>query len=99
MESGISNRSVAVALKNQIFTDLDGEVVILNLKTGIYYGLNGVGSSIWYLIQHPKAISEIKDALIAQYKVEPDQCEKDLLALLDTLQDEGLVEIKDDSAV
>ncbi len=86
--------STVVTTSDQVSTDLSGESVILNLKSGTYYGLDGVGVRVWHLIQEPKTVSDIRDAILAEYEVEPARCEQDLLALLQDLAAEGLIEIR-----
>jgi hypothetical protein len=83
-----------VAAKDQVSSDLGGEVAILDLKAGVYYGLDAVGARIWSLIQEPRTVNEIRDILLEEYEVEPERCEHDLLALLRRLADEGLVEVR-----
>jgi len=83
-----------VASDDQISRDLDGEAVILNMKSGVYCGLNEVGARIWQLIQKPMSVTHIRDTLLEEYNVESDLCKKDLLALLQKLTDHGLIEIK-----
>jgi hypothetical protein len=83
-----------VAAKDQVSSDLGGEVAILDLKAGVYYGLDAVGARIWSLIQEPITVNEIRDILLEEYEVEPERCEHDLLALLRRLADEGLVEVR-----
>lgn len=80
--------------KNQISCDLAGEAAILNVKAGMYYGLDAVGARAWSLIQKPLAVTEIKETLLNEYEVEPERCEQDLLALLNDLAEKGLIEIK-----
>lgn len=94
----ITSYSTVVVAKEQISSDLAGEAVILNLKSGTYYGLNPVGASIWNLIQQPKIISEIQDALLAEYEVEPEQCNHDILAMLQELEAEELIEVSHEKA-
>lgn len=91
----VSGDSTVVATRDQVSSDLMGEVAILDLKAGVYYGLDDVGARIWNLIQEPKAVSEIRDTLLQEYDIEADRCERDLLALLQRLADEGLVEVED----
>ena len=91
--SSLSNL-VVVASDDQISRDLDGEAVILNMKSGVYCGLNEVGARIWQLIQEPMSVGHIRDILLEEYNVESDLCKKDLLALLQKLTDHGLIEIK-----
>lgn len=80
--------------KQQVFADLGGETVILNSKTGIYYGLDEVGARVWSLIQEPRKVSEITSALQEEYEVDADRCEKDLSALLRDLEKHGLIETR-----
>ena len=92
----ISLNSAVVVAKDQVSSDLGGEVAILNLKSGVYYGLDAVGARIWELIQGPRTVDEIRDLLLAEYDVEPERCETDLLSLLDQLAAEKLIEVTDE---
>ena len=93
----ISTSSVVVAAQDQVSSDLGEEVVILQLRNGVYYGLDEVGARIWDLIQEPRTVNEIRDLLLDEYDVEPERCERDLLALLEELVAEGLVEVGDET--
>jgi hypothetical protein len=97
MESMLSGRSIVVAAKGQVSCHLAEEAVILGLKAGVYYGLNSVGARIWNLIQEPKAVHEIRDAILAEYEVDPDRCERDLLVLLRDLAARDLIKAKDET--
>ena len=95
MRPMVSTNSTVVATRDQVSSDLKGEVAILDLKAGVYYGLDAVGARIWHLLQEPKTVDQLRDALLEEYDVEADRCERDLLALLQRLADEGLVEVED----
>src|SRR5579862_4696775 len=97
MNSTISERSMVVAAKDQVSCDLAGEAAILNIKTGVYYGLDPVGARIWNLVQEPRAVADIQTAITNEYDVEPERCAKDLAGLLEKLLAEGLIEVKDES--
>lgn len=88
----VLDSSIVVASKNQIFSDLVGEAVILDVTSGVYYGLNEVGCSVWNLIQEQKTVKEVRDTLLAEYEVDVNQCNNDLLQLLHNLAGHGLVE-------
>jgi hypothetical protein len=90
----VSGDSTVVAAKDQVSSDLGGEVAILDLKAGVYYGLDAVGARIWSLIQEPRTVNEIRDILLEEYEVEPERCERDLLVLLQRLAEEGLIEVE-----
>lgn len=81
-----------VASDALVSCDLAGEAVILSLRTELYYALDPVGTRVWELVQEPRTVAEVRDALLAEYDVEPARCEADLLALLGDLATHGLVD-------
>ncbi len=98
MKGAIGGRSVVVAAEGQVSSDLGGEVAILDLEAGVYYGLDEVGARIWSLIQEPRSVDEVRDILLEEYEVEPERCEYDLVALLQRLAEEGLVKVEDEKS-
>lgn len=98
MSMSISDRSVVVVAKDQVSCDLAGEAAILNVKNGVYYGLDPVGARIWSLIQEPRAVAEIQNAITSEYDVDPERARLDLVGLLEKLLAEGLIEVKDNAA-
>ena len=87
--------STVCAIKDQVTADVSGEAVILHLEKGIYYGLDLVGAIVWNLIQTPRTFNEIRDAILEEYDVEADRCERDLQDLLKDLQANELIQISE----
>jgi hypothetical protein len=77
----------------QVSTDLGGEAAILNLKNGVYYGLDSVAARIWDLIHQPRSFRELRDILLGEYAIDVQRLESDLRNLLNQLADQGLVQI------
>lgn len=98
LPSGLLDSSIVVAVQEQISSDLAGEAVILNLKSGVYFGLNEVGAKIWSLIQQPQSIQGLRDALLTEYDVEPEICDRDLLQLIQDLKAADLIEVSHEKA-
>ncbi|NJN18500.1 MAG: PqqD family protein [Oscillochloris sp.] len=88
---------VISATGEQISSHMGEELVILSLKNGTYYGLDPVGSFIWGLLEQPRSLIDLCDAVTAEYEVSREQCEGDVHALIRDLADHGLVEIRDAS--
>jgi hypothetical protein len=97
-QTNIHDGAVVFAVKDQVSTSLEEEAVILNLKDGVYYGLNPVGARIWDLLQEPRTVREILNILLEEYEVEPQRCGQDLLNLLKELAAKKLIEVKDAQA-
>lgn len=82
-----------VASDRQLSTTLAGEVIILGLADSVYYGLDGVGTRVWELLQTPRTVAEIVRTITAEFDVDRERAEADLLALLADLQSRGLIAI------
>jgi len=89
--------ALLVATKQQVSCELGEEAAILNMKNSVYYGLDPVGARIWRLLQQPTSMSAIRDVIVQEYDVTPQQAESDLRVLLEKLLGEGLVEFSGDS--
>ena len=94
----LSEESTVVVCSNLASCDLEGDAVILNLGTGLYHGLNDVGSSVWKRIQSPTSVAALRDALLAEYRVDADTCLSDLLAVLEEMRTAELIEVRDGKA-
>jgi len=76
-----------------VFTQLDDtEAVLLHLDTKRYYTLNETGTRIWELLQQSRSAQEIALALQDNYAVTDEEALPLLLAFVDELQQEGLVQ-------
>jgi hypothetical protein len=95
MTANVTVQSVVVAVKDQVSSDVGGEAVILHMQSGIYYGLDPVGARIWSLVQQPKSVADLREAVVGEFDVEPARCETDLIELLQKLLTEGLIELQD----
>lgn len=80
-----------VVTTEQVSCELGGEAVILHTGRGIYFGLNEVGADIWNLLQQPRAVPEICEAITQSYAVSPQDCERDVCDLLKQLSEAGLI--------
>ena len=76
-----------------LFQELQGEAVVLNLKSGVYFGLDPVGTRIWQLFAGHELLSEIAQTIVAEYEVTEDRSTADLLALVADLERNGLVTV------
>ena len=81
-----------------VFRELDGEAVILNLDSGIYFGLDDVGTRFWQLIEQDGRIALALEALESEYDVETEVLRADVDRLVAALVEKGLMVREDDDA-
>jgi hypothetical protein len=89
----LSTKTIVVATTEQVSCAVGEESVILGLQNSVYYGVNPVGASIWKLLQRQRSVAELRDAVLEEYDVEKEHCERDLLDLLEKMQAEELIEV------
>lgn len=95
-DRAVTLASVVRATERQVSADVGGETVLLGLERGNYYGLGGVGARIWALVQDACSVDGIRDRIVAEFDVGPEQCVADLLPFLEHLRSEGLIELVQD---
>jgi Coenzyme PQQ synthesis protein D (PqqD) len=94
MDAPLSLHTIVVAAPEQVSCPLGEEAAILNLKNSVYYGMNPVGARVWNLLKEAKTVTELRNALLEEYEVDAVRCGDDLLALLENMRSEGLIEVR-----
>jgi Coenzyme PQQ synthesis protein D (PqqD) len=72
-------------------TKMEQETIILNLKTGMYHGLDPVGTRFFELLESAGDLAEVHRQLLAEFDVSPDRLEKDLLSLSQEMLSKGVL--------
>lgn len=86
------NDSDNVVRNNALVTsELDGDLVMLSIEKGKYYGLNGMGKEIWRRLETPISVEALCDDLSDKYEVKREQCHVQVLNFLQSMMDQDLV--------
>jgi len=73
-------------------TEVEKEIVMLDLPRSKYYGLNPVAATIWKTLDSPKAIDEICMALLERFEIDEHTCRAEVSEFLSQLCDAGIVQ-------
>lgn len=72
--------------------EVGGEVMLLDLVSGTYFGLNSVGARIWQVLEDEGGtLSDACDVIAAEYDVSREELERDVLDLAEKLVENGLL--------
>lgn len=85
--------SVVVQSKKILASAIDGEVVMMSIEAGTYSALDAIGSVIWDILKEPRSVSDICEILMERYEVERDRCEEEVLAFLNGLASDEIIEV------
>lgn len=93
MKPRISLQSKIGTPDDVLVQKLQGESVLLNLKTGVYFGLDKTGTRIWNLLQERTTLQEVLTTMLEDYDVAEERCRMDLLELVGKMEEQGLVTV------
>ena len=84
MERFIQNKAI-------VQSQIGEEVVMLDMESGFYFGLNSVASVIWGLLADEIGFEKLIDQLMAHFEVERSICEADTQELLDQMLEKNII--------
>ena len=74
-----------------LWTSIEGHVVLLSVEGGRYFGTNAIGGVIWTFLEQPRSMSELVEHVVAQFRVDRDQCVRDVEAFVQQLRASQLI--------
>ena len=79
--------------KKIIQSKIGDEVVMMDIDSGFYFGMNGVGSVIWQYLSTPISLEELVSNLMEEFKVDKQTCESDTMEFLDNLLEKKIIRL------
>lgn len=73
---------------------IDDEIVILNPSRDNYIGLDEIGRRVWELLSEPILLGDLSHQVVREYHGNPQQISADLMAFLQELHSEGLLQVE-----
>jgi len=92
----IQNQSIFRRKPNIVSANLGEELAVLDLPNGSYLGFNATAAHLWRLLQHPLTLTQLCEAMVAEFEVEPGLCRSEVEPLLHSLLGAGLISIADE---
>jgi hypothetical protein len=80
-----------------VFKELGGEGVLLDMASGIYFGLDETSTRLWLLLQMNGSLRRVFDEMIEEFEVDPDRLERDLLQFVADLTRSNLASLAKNS--
>ncbi|PSB55402.1 PqqD family protein [Chamaesiphon polymorphus] len=83
-----------VAVKKDILVqDMGGELVLLNLASEEYFGLDDIGNVMWSCLKESDSLQSAYDRLLERFDVSPEVLKQDFLNLVAQFVEHDLVEV------
>ena len=90
----IESKKITIS-EEALSQEVNGETVILDLKSESYFGLDEVGTRIWQLLLENGDVKKVFDVMLDEFDVDEDQLEADINKLINDMVKNGLLQIAD----
>ncbi|PAU74734.1 PqqD family peptide modification chaperone [Halomonas salipaludis] len=91
--STISSTTLLKRNPDMVAANIDGDVVMMGVDQGQYYGITGVGSRVWELLENPVSIDGITEVICQEYETDPATCREDMSKFVNDLIKIDLIEV------
>lgn len=89
----ISSGTIVERSESVLFSELDSEIVMMDIQEGNYYGLEEPATRIWELAESPIAVSDICSTLQAEYDIAPAQCTAEVISFVKQLESRQVLKL------
>lgn len=86
--------STQIARNPELFFATAGdEVMMMDIKSGNYFGLDPVGRRIWECLAEPVRVADICAQLTSEYDIDPGTCQAEVLTFLTQLAEHRIIDV------
>jgi len=85
--------TVLVRTDHCLTSGIDDELMMMDVESGHYFSLDAIGHDIWNRLEQPVRVGDLCVALEQAYAAPLGVITADVLRLLDSMTDEGLVKV------
>ena len=86
--------STVISRSSSVLTaEVDGEIVMMSIERGRYFGLDDIGSDIWKRLDPPCAFADLIDRLVVEYEADRATIAEDVRALLSRMVEHDVVRL------
>ncbi|MFN8579069.1 MAG: lasso peptide biosynthesis PqqD family chaperone [Candidatus Sericytochromatia bacterium] len=89
--ANISLSSNIIKNDSLVASELDDGLVMMSLENSSYYGLDPIGKRVWEILEEKTSVENLISKLIEEYDISKDECQKDILELLNSFAKENLI--------
>jgi hypothetical protein len=89
----ITDATVISRSPSVLTAEVDGEIVMMSIEQGRYFGLDDIGSDIWKRIEPPCSFATLIDGLAADYEADRAAIAADVQVLLDRMAEQDVVRL------
>jgi hypothetical protein len=87
----INDRTIISRSPSVLTAEVNGEIVMVSVERGRYFGLDDIGSDIWKRIEPPCSFATLIEGLVADYEADRATIRMDVQNLLGYMVEHDIV--------
>ena len=91
--SPIEPATLIVRNPEMVAAEMDGDLVMMSIERGEYFGIGGVGTRAWELLEQPTTVAQLCVVVCQEFDVDEARCRADMLGFVNELLTLGLVQV------
>jgi len=88
----IDESTVLTRKTTLIGADVADEAILLDVDSGYFFQLNRTAARIWAFVEQPRTMGALCDHMAASYKVDVEECRRDVTEFVVDLIERGVLE-------
>jgi hypothetical protein len=93
----ITTNTIIQRNKEIIYSDMDGETIMMSVEHGTYYGLDETATRIWGLLDQALSLDQLCEQLCSEYAVSEVDCLKETLTFLEEMAQHHVIQTSESS--
>ena len=90
--SAVETNSKIMRHPDLLAVPMDGDLVMMSISKGTYYGINPVGAVIWDALQTPQTLEQLCQVVVKEFDVDVETCAKDVSNFVAQMLDAKVVQ-------
>ena len=78
-----------------VAVEVDRKIVMMSVEQAMYFGLEGTGPRIWALLEQPRTVESLCEALMQEFDVDAEDCRREVIDFLEELRGAQLIHVHD----
>ena len=88
---GLQEEKALTRSTDMLASEINGEVVMMSIESGRYYGMNPTGVYIWKALENPLTVQDLLKHITDTFKLSEDQCRTEVLPFLEDMVKEKIL--------
>lgn len=88
---GLDDEVLRIRSEAAVSREVDGEMVVLDLKAGKYLGTNGSGKLLWRAMTDGATREQLAETLVQAYRIGRPQADEAVTAFVDVCRSRGFL--------